>query len=78
MRVPNVEVFRTNIRSARHATVVIGFVQTYFPGLRATVDLQDRDKVLRVEDRRQAEPVPGEAIRRLVNGLGFEIEVMEE
>lgn len=73
---PNVEVFCTNIRTARHATVVITFIQAYFPGLRVTIDLDDCDKVLRVQGA-PYDKLPVVGIRRLVVALGFEAVVME-
>jgi hypothetical protein len=73
---PNVEVFRTNVASAREAFVVTSLVQAYFPGCRATVDLDDRERILRVQDCLSDAPLPESAIRRLVSGLGFAIEVL--
>lgn len=75
---PNAEVFRTSVRLGRHAEVVLLLLHANYPHLRATFDLDDRDRVLRVEDRRSAAPLPVSGIQRVVVSLGFAAEVMEE
>lgn len=74
---PNVEVFRTDITTKRHALVVITFIQAYFPGLRVTIDLADCDRVLRVQGGPH-DKLPVVGIRRLVVALGFAAEVMPD
>ncbi len=76
--VPNVEVFRTNVVSAREAFVVTSLVQAYFPGCRVTLDLDDRERILRVQDCFSTAPLPVAAIRRLVTGLGYAIEALAD
>ncbi len=76
--VPNVEVFRTNIRTPREAGVVVTMVEAYFAGLRITLDLDDCDRILRVQDRHSTAPLPVSGIRRLVAALGYQIEVLAE
>lgn len=75
---PNVEVFRTTVRSARHAAVVIALVQAHFPSLRVTMDLDDCDKVLRVQSSQAGVRLPIGAILHLVSVLGFEIEALAD
>lgn len=75
---PNVEVFRTNVASARQAFVVVSLVQAHFAGCRVTLDLDDCDRVLRVQAYYHNQTLPEETIRRLVSGLGFEIEALAD
>ena len=44
-----VEVFKTDVDSAEPATRLIGQLQAIFPGSRVNFDLEDCDRVLRVE-----------------------------
>lgn len=44
-----VEVFKTNIAMAEQAQEIVYALQQYFPGSRVTIDLDDCDKVLRLE-----------------------------
>ncbi len=75
---PNVAVFKTNVASARQAFVVVSLVQAHVAGCRVTLDLDDCDRVLRVQDCYHDAPLPEAAIRRLVSALGFAIEVLTD
>lgn len=44
-----IEVFKTNVAEAEHADKLVAMLQQYFPGGRITFDLEDCDRVLRVE-----------------------------
>lgn len=44
-----VEVFKTNVEETTEAKQVIALLLHHFPGSRVTFDLDDRDKVLRIE-----------------------------
>lgn len=44
-----VEVFKTNIAEAEQAQEIVSALQQYFPDSRVTIDLDDCDKVLRLE-----------------------------
>ncbi len=63
-------VFRTNVRTRREATLLCN--QLHLSGLasRATVDLEDCDRVLRVE----TDVAEIAEIERLVRGLNIQIE----
>ncbi len=49
MNVRTVEVFKTNISAPIDADMVTTLLHRYFPGSRVSVDLEDCDKVLRIE-----------------------------
>ena len=76
--VPNAEVFRTSVTTGRHAAVVLAMLQATYPHLRATLDLDDSDRILRVEDRQPAASLPISGIQRLVTALGFKIEMLAD
>ena len=45
----SVEVFKTNVNESVHARQLVALLQQHFPGSRINFDLDDCDKVLRVE-----------------------------
>ncbi len=49
MELHNVEVFRTNVRQKRQARVLLNKLAKQFPKFRINFDLEDCDKILRVE-----------------------------
>ncbi len=44
-----IEVFKTNVSSEGHATTLIGLLQMAFPHHKINFDLEDCDKILRIE-----------------------------
>lgn len=46
-----VEVFKTNVTAAIEAAKLVALLQGYFPGSKISFDLEDCDRVLRVEGR---------------------------
>lgn len=44
-----VEVFKTNVDTERDARMLSGLITRYYPGYRISFDLDDCDKVLRIE-----------------------------
>ena len=74
---PAVEVFQTNVSSPSLATTIIRALQTRFAGLKATFDLDDCDRVLRVESP-YGEPALWAQVIALVRGFGVQIEVLPE
>ncbi|MCJ8208281.1 hypothetical protein MUY27_01085 [Mucilaginibacter sp. RS28] len=67
MRTVTVEVWGTNISSARQAGTVIALLRSEFPECRISIDLEDCDKVLRIEGCDVAPAI----VVNLVTGLGF-------
>lgn len=68
-----VEVFRTNVRKQAEAYKVVSLLRRYFPDGRINFDLEDCDKVLRVE----AEQICVETVVALVTEHGFVCDVLE-
>ena len=44
-----IEVFKTNVRARSHANMLVGQIHKVFNGYEANFDLDDCDKVLRIE-----------------------------
>ena len=68
-----VEVFKTNVNDKSAAHEITTDLYRLFPEGRVNFDLEDCDKILRVESERL---VPHE-IAEIVNCRGFECEVLE-
>ena len=67
-----VEVFKTNVRQKRQAKMLLCRLLEQFPSFRINFDLEDCDKVLRIE----ATQVCIETTIKLLNSHGFECEVL--
>src|SRR5438105_168761 len=71
-----VEVFKTNIKEWIHARIVLDTIHKTFNHYRANFDLEDCDKILRVECGTDfIHPGP---LVDLVKGLGFQAEVLPD
>ena len=44
-----IEIFKTDVQKVSQAKRIVDLLNDYFPGNRINFDLQDRDKVLRIE-----------------------------
>jgi len=73
MKLHMVEVFRTNVRRKRQAKVLLDILSKQFPLFRINFDLEDCDKILRVE----GENICKEQIAGLVTESGYECGVLE-
>ena len=71
-----VEVFKTNVKNAVEARMLMGQIRTAFPEYTANFDLEDCDKILRVES--SAEVVCVTHLVRLLNEYGFKAEVLSD
>ncbi|CAN5128599.1 hypothetical protein BH09BAC6_BH09BAC6_10970 [soil metagenome] len=67
-----VEVFKTNVQKANQAKKIITQLLQHFPDCRINFDLDDCDKILRVE----GEDFINGTIMSLVNSHGFTCEVL--
>jgi hypothetical protein len=74
---PAVEVFQTNVSSPLLATTIIRALQTRFTSLKATFDLDDCDRVLRVQSP-YGEPALWAQVAALVRGFGVQIAVLPD
>lgn len=68
-----VEVFVTNVKRVAAAKEIVALLRRNFPESKINFDLEDRDKVLRVEGE---DFQPGKIVM-LVNETGFHCQVME-
>ena len=68
-----VEVFKTNVRKTQEAKRIIGLLQENFPDGRINFDLDDCDKVLRIDSQRI---IPADVINALTSN-GFICEELE-
>ena len=62
-----IEVFRTNVKTKRNADKVISHIKTKLPAGRINFDLEDCDKILRIE----AKEIQVQPIQNLLLELGF-------
>ncbi|MFB9078935.1 hypothetical protein ACFFLS_10450 [Flavobacterium procerum] len=62
-----VEIFKTNVEKETETNYIIAVIKRQFPSYKINFDLEDRDKILRVE---ALEP-QWNAIVDYVNNLGF-------
>lgn len=69
-----VEVFKTNIRSLRKANKIILDLNNLCPHAIVSFDLEDRDKILRVEDKE----IDNDAIISLLKTQGYDCAVLED
>jgi hypothetical protein len=72
-----VEVFRTNVDSPLLAATIIRVLQSRFVAFKATFDLDDCDRVLRVQSP-YGEPTLWVQVATLVRGFGVQIEALPE
>jgi len=71
-----IEIFRTNIKRKDAKKQVLTAIREELPGVVATLDLEDKDKVLRVVGA--WEPVSTASIIELVKKQGFECELLHD
>jgi hypothetical protein len=63
-----VEIFKTNVEQEEHSVLLITQLSNNFPNLKINFDLEDCDKILRVEGM----PIPIETIQEALNNEPFE------
>lgn len=68
-----IEVFKTNVETASDANNIVQMLLQHFPGNRINFDLQDCDKILRVEGNNFST----DKIMLLLNKNGFCCEILE-
>jgi len=68
-----VEVYRTNVRHKRQARKLLDVLSKQFPMFSINFDLEDCDKILRVEGKN----IPQEKIARLLTENGYQCSVLE-
>jgi hypothetical protein len=70
----SIEIFKTNVRGKRNALYLVGEMNATFPNHKITIDLDDNEKILRVENPKGK--VRSEEIIRLLNRRNFHCEVL--
>lgn len=68
-----IEVFRTNVETANDATNIVNMLLGHFPGSRINFDLQDCDKILRVEGK----SFSSDKVIALLKENGFHCSILE-
>lgn len=68
-----VEVFKTNVFESERSIIIVRKLLEYFPKNKINFDLDDCDKILRIE----GENIFSERIMKLVNEEGHECEVLD-
>jgi hypothetical protein len=68
-----VEVFETNVRQKKQAKMILNVLSRQFPLFRINFDLDDCDKILRVE----GENISQEKITELIAENGYQCEILE-
>ena len=68
-----VEVFKTNVRRAAAAKEILAVLQRNFPGSKINFDLEDCDKILRVEGKN----IISEKIMEILKKEGHFCEILD-
>lgn len=68
-----VEVFKTNVQEKLHADDILKLINSSFPGNRINFDLEDCDRILRIE----GDLFCPDEITALMNQHGFQCTVLE-
>lgn len=68
-----VEVFKTDVYEEEKSLAIVETLLQYFPDNKINFDLQDCDKILRIE----GENVLSERIKELLNEAGYRCEVLD-
>jgi hypothetical protein len=68
-----VEIFKTNVVEASQAGSIVAFLLQYFRFSRVSFDLEDCDKILRVE----GESIPNTKIIEILTKKGFQCHVLD-
>ncbi|HEY5406072.1 MAG TPA: hypothetical protein VIJ92_03255 [Ginsengibacter sp.] len=71
-----VEVFKTNVEDSSHADVLIEQIYKMYVHYKANFDLEDCDKILRVECKTfMIEP---SSVINLLNEFGYDVEILHD
>jgi hypothetical protein len=71
-----VEVFKTNVNDRRHADMLLGQLHSLFTGYKVNFDLEDCDRILRIEyPGGDVQPAP---VIDLLKGFGWRAEVLPD
>jgi len=68
-----IEVFKTDVTTVNEAGSIVEMLRQHFPGIRINFDLQDCDKILRLEGK----DFSTDKVMMLVHQKGFYCEILE-
>lgn len=68
-----VEVFKTDVYEQEISLAIVQTLLQHFPGNEINFDLQDCDKILRIE----GENILREKIKEVLHGAGYQCEVLD-
>ena len=71
-----VEVFKTNVVDPRHAEIILKNIHSSFNACSANFDLEDCDKILRVESKTVF--IHNEEVIRVVREAGYSAEILPD
>lgn len=71
-----VEVFKTDVKEEDQAKKLINLIHGAFPGYKANFDLEDRDKILRVQC--DGGFVQSSGLIAMLKDSGFQAEVLDD
>ncbi|MDB5116912.1 MAG: hypothetical protein JWQ79_2404 [Mucilaginibacter sp.] len=71
-----VEIFKTNVQEESKAALVIELLDECYPEFKANFDLEDEDRILRVESI--AKQINGIEIERLLNRMGINCKIFAD
>ncbi|HZX73390.1 MAG TPA: hypothetical protein VFE57_03155 [Cyclobacteriaceae bacterium] len=71
-----VEVFKTNVHDEQHARLIIEEIHRSFMNYKATFDLEDCDRILRIQCDYGLVEAP--LLVTLIDNLGYKAEVLED
>ena len=71
-----IEVFKTNVEDSSHAVLLVEQIHKTYTHYTANFDLEDCDKILRVESKLSGiEPSP---LINLLNEFGYDAEILQD
>jgi len=68
-----VEVFKTNVTSIHQASALVDVIRYHFKHYKVNFDLDDCDRILRIESSRKIDPEP---VLELLKDMGVTAEVL--
>ena len=71
-----IEVFKTNVRHPAHARLLVQQIHDHFPGYKANFDLDDCDRILRVQSGNGT--VYSEPLIKMLGAFGCVAEVLPD
>jgi len=71
----SIEIFKTTVTGKRNAAFLVEEIKTVFPAYKISIDLKDRDKVLRIESKK--ETVKAKEVIQLLERRNFKCEVLQ-